>query len=136
MGERIRPEVQKHGFVIVLRNLRNLRIRKALEMKKLLTICLMALFIAAPLAAQQKTPPPPGAPRPLNLPKITERKLSNGLTVIMAALPNVPKVTPVLELRSATTAPDRTNHPSISQIVSTVASDGTDPHTRLWLNDK
>ena len=31
----------------------------------------------------------------LNLPKITEKKLANGLTVIMAPLPNVPKVTAI-----------------------------------------
>ena len=136
MGERIRPEVQKPGLVIVLRNLRNLRIRKALEMKKLLSICLMALFIAAPLAAQQKTPPPPGAPRPLNLPKITERKLSNGLTVIMAPLANVPKVTAVLALRSATTAADRSKHPGISQIVSTVVTEGTGSRTSLQIKEE
>src|SRR5260221_4809086 len=91
----------------------------------------MGLFIGAPAGAQQKPPPPPGAPRPLNLPKITERKLSNGLTVIMAPLANVPKVTAVLALRSATTAADRSKHPGISQIVSTVATEGTGSPPKL-----
>src|SRR5258707_2314022 len=105
-------------------------------MKKLLTICMLALLGTTPLAAQQKTPPPPGAPRPLNLPRITERKLSNGLTVIMAPLANVPKVTAVLALRSATTAADRSKHPGISQIVSTVATEGTGSRTSLQIKDE
>src|SRR5438045_1635204 len=91
-------------------------------MKTILAIILLATTVLA----QQKTPPPPGAARPLNLPKITERKLSNGLTVVMAPLPNVPKVTSILTFRSATTASDRDAHPGIAQIAAAVVNEGTD----------
>jgi hypothetical protein len=65
---------------------------KGPDMKRIFIILALALFIS-PVVAQQKTPPPPGPERPLSLPKITEKKLSNGLTVVLAPLPNVPKVT-------------------------------------------
>jgi len=58
-------------------------------MKNLLIAVTLAL-LTTPAFAQQKTPPPPGAARPLNLPKITEKKLANGLTVVLATLPNEP----------------------------------------------
>ncbi|MEK6371561.1 MAG: pitrilysin family protein [Acidobacteriota bacterium] len=48
---------------------------------------------AAALAQQQTTPPPPAPPRPIAWPAITEKKLANGLTLVLAPLPNVPKVT-------------------------------------------
>ena len=54
------------------------------------------ILLATTAFAQQKTPPPPGAARPLNLPKVTEKKLSNGLTVVLAPLPNVPKISSIL----------------------------------------
>jgi len=94
-------------------------------MKTLLAIVLLATTAFA----QQKTPPPPGAARPLNLPKITEKKLANGLTVVLAPLPNVPKVSAVLTFRSATTATDRDAHPGIAQIAAAVANEGTDSRT-------
>src|ERR671919_1732772 len=86
------------------------------------------ILLATTAIAQQKTPPPPGAARPLNLPKITEKKLSNGLTVVLAPLPNVPKISSILTFRSATTASDRDAHPGIAQIAASVANEGT--HTR------
>ena len=65
-------------------------------------ICLSITLAAMPavsLRAQQTTPPPPGRARPVNLPKITERQLANGLTVILAPLANVPKITAQLTVR-------------------------------------
>src|SRR5919205_1470113 len=101
-------------------------------MKKLLAL----ILFTATVFAQQKTPPPPGAARPLNLPKITEKKLSNGLTVVLAPLPNVPKVTSILTLRSATTASDREAHPGIAQIAASVANEGTDTRTSKQLKEE
>ena len=75
-------------------------------MKPALALITLTLLLT-PALAQQKTPPPPGPARPLNLPKITEKKLSNGLTVVLAPLPNVPKISSILTFRSATTASDR-----------------------------
>ena len=105
-------------------------------MKRIFCVCALALTIALPLAAQQKTPPPPGPARPLNLPKITERKLSNGLTVVLAPLPNVPKLTAVLTFRSATTAADRDKHPGIAQIAAAIANEGTDTRTSKQIKEE
>src|SRR5687768_15459220 len=104
-------------------------------MKTLLSISLVALF-AVTAFAQQKTPPPPGAARPLNLPKITEKKLANGLTVVLAPLPNVPKISSILTFRSATTATDRTARPGIPQIAATVANEGTDTRSSKQIKEE
>ncbi len=105
-------------------------------MKTILVIFTLALVVAWPAAAQQKTPPPPGPVRPLNLPKITEKKLGNGLTVILAPLPNVPKVTAILTFRSATTATDRNTHPGIAQIAAGVANEGTNTRTSKQIKEE
>src|SRR5215213_10657438 len=94
-------------------------------MRKLLAI----ILFTTTAFAQQKTPPPPGAARPLNLPKITEKKLANGLTVVLAPLTNVPKVSAMLTFRSATTASDRDAHPGIAQIAASVANERSEEHT-------
>lgn len=104
-------------------------------MKSLVMIVALGLVII-PAVAQQKTPPPPGAARPLNLPKLTEKKLANGLTVVLAPLPNVPKVTAVLTFRSATTASDREAHPGIAQIAASVANEGTDTRSSKQIKEE
>lgn len=104
-------------------------------MKFILSIAVLILLTTAGLA-QQKTPPAPGPARPINLPKITEKKLANGLTVVVAPLPNVPKVTSVLTFRVATTASDRTAHPGIAQIVAAVANEGTDTRTSKQIKEE
>ncbi|HJY26924.1 MAG TPA: pitrilysin family protein [Pyrinomonadaceae bacterium] len=101
-------------------------------MKTLLAI----LLLATVSVAQQKTPPAPGAARPLNLPKISEKKLANGLTVVLAPLPNVPKVSAILTLRSATTASDRDAHPGVAQIAASVANEGTDTRTSKQIKEE
>ena len=101
-------------------------------MKTLLAI----ILLATTAFAQQKTPPPPGAARPLNLPKITEKKLANGLTVVLAPLPNVPKVSAMLTFRSATNATDRDAHPGIAQIAAGVANEGTDTRTSKQIKEE
>jgi predicted Zn-dependent peptidase len=106
------------------------------------TICALAVlsattFITArPAQAQQKQlPPPPGKARPVNLPKITEKKLANGLTVVMAPLPNVPKVTALLTVRSGQ-ATGREKHPGIAQIAAAVASEGTDTRSSKQIKEE
>ena len=104
-------------------------------MKPILALIALAVLVT-PTFAQQKTPPPPGPARPLNLPKITEKKLSNGLTVVLAPLPNVPKVSAILTFRAATTASDRQAHPGIAQIAASVANEGTDTRTSKQLKEE
>src|SRR5690349_10970933 len=104
-------------------------------MKLLLSVTLL-LVSSLPVLAQQKTPPLPGPARPLNLPKLTEKKLANGLTVVLAPLPNVPKVTALLTLRSASTATDRDAHPGIGQIAASVANEGTDTRTSKQIKEE
>ena len=104
-------------------------------MKALFAVCLLTLSLTTPLCAQS-TPPPPGPARPLNLPKTTERKLSNGLTLVLAPLPNVPKVTAILTFRAAGAAADREKHPGISQISATVANEGTDTRTSRRIKEE
>jgi zinc protease len=105
-------------------------------MRTLLGILILTFVVAIPVVAQQKTPPAPGAERPLNLPKIIEKKLSNGLTVVMAPLPNVPKVTAILTCRSATTAADRQKHPGIASIAATVVNEGTESRTSKQIKEE
>src|SRR5689334_5644907 len=104
-------------------------------MKHLLIITTLVL-LTSPALAQQKTAPAPGPARPLNLPKITEKKLANGLTVVLAPLPNVPKVTALLTFRSATTGSDRDTHPGIAQIAASVANEGTDTRTSKQIKEE
>ena len=101
-------------------------------MKILVAILLMSSIVIA----QQKTPPAPGAARPLNLPKITEKRLANGLTVVLAPLPNVPKISSILTFRAATTASERVAHPGIAQIAASVANEGTDTRTSKQIKEE
>ena len=104
-------------------------------MKPLLALCSLALLLTVAVA-QQKTPPPPGPARPLNLPKITQKKLGNGLTVVLAPLANVPKISAILTFRAASTSTDRVAHPGIAQIVASVANEGTDSKTSLQIKEE
>ncbi|MDT5060429.1 MAG: zinc protease [Acidobacteriota bacterium] len=100
-----------------------------------LVLIAAAALVSLPIHAQQKTPPPPGPARPVNLPKITEKKLSNGLTVVMAPLPNVPKITALLTIRAGQ-AMGREKHPGIAQIAAAVANEGTETRTSKQLKEE
>ncbi|HYK19214.1 MAG TPA: pitrilysin family protein [Pyrinomonadaceae bacterium] len=99
-------------------------------------IVIAIILFSVTTFAQQKTAPPPGPARPLNLPKITEKKLANGLTVVLAPLPNVPKISSLLTFRSATTASDREAHPGVARIVAAVANEGTDTRTSKQIKEE
>jgi predicted Zn-dependent peptidase len=105
-------------------------------MKFSLAAFALVALVSITAGAQQKTPPAPGPPRPLNLPKITEKKLANGLTVVLAPLPNVPKVTTILTFRAAGAAADRERHAGIAQIASSVANEGTDTRTSKQIKEE
>lgn len=106
---------------------------------RVITSLLLVSALLVPLAttfAQQKTPPPPGPARPLNLPEITEKKLANGLTVVLAPLANVPKVTAMLTFRGVGVATDRETRPGIAQIAATVVNEGTETRTSRQLKEE
>jgi zinc protease len=100
---------------------------------KRLAIALL-LTSAASLHAEQKTPPPPAPARNITLPKITERKLENGLTVVLVPLHNVPKVTTLLTFLSGTGA-DAREHPGIAQLAARVVPEGTATRTSRQLHE-
>ena len=108
---------------------------KGTQMKLILASVLLTMSML-PAVAQQNTPPPPGPSRPLNLPKFTEKKLANGLTVVLAPLPNVPKVSAILTFRSATNGTDRANHPGIAQIAAGLVNEGTDTRTSKQIKEE
>lgn len=111
---------------------------RLLRLKKATTVGLtvvLAVVSALSLNAQQTTPPQPGPARPLNLPKISERQLSNGLTVILAPLPNVPKITAQLTVRVGQ-ATGREKHPGIAQLAAGVASEGTETRTSRQIKEE
>jgi zinc protease len=99
-------------------------------------VATITIASVSPVGAQQKTPPPPGPTRPLNLPKLTEKKLSNGLVVVLAPLPNVPKVTTILTFRGAGAASELDKHPGIAQIAASVANEGTDSRTSKQIKEE
>ena len=113
-----------------------MRNSKASTISIVLVVASSMLIALQHAAAQQKTPPPPGPTRPLNLPKLTEKKLSNGLVVVLAPLPNVPKVTTILTFRGAGASSDREQHPGIPQIAATVANEGTDTRTSKQIKEE
>jgi zinc protease len=110
--------------------------RKLLQQVSALTLALcFVLVLVNDGSAQQKTPPAPGPAKPIALPQITERKLDNGLTVVMAPLANVPKITAQLVIR-VDQAAERDTHPGIAGITAAVANEGTDSRTGLQLKQE
>ena len=96
------------------------------------TLVLAALAVASyatPTLAGQGTPPAPGAARPLNLPKVTERKLSNALTVVVAPLPNVPKINAQLVMLGG-------EGTGVAQLAGRVALEGTATRTSKELKEE
>ncbi len=60
---------------------------------RLITLAAALCLVATTALGEQKTPPPPAPPRPIQWPAMTEKKLDNGLTVVLVPLSNVPKIT-------------------------------------------
>jgi len=92
---------------------------------------LAALFAVA----AQTTPPPPAAPRPIRWPTITEKKLDNGLIVVMAPLASVPKITTELTFLAGRGTEYRT-HPGLAQLAGRVLSEGTKSRSSRQLKEE
>jgi predicted Zn-dependent peptidase len=81
---------------------------------------LFALLVAAPLFAQ----PQPAPPRPVHWPAMTEKKLDNGLTVVLVPLHNVPKVEADLTFLTGRGTASK-EKPGVAPLAARVLSEGT-----------
>jgi predicted Zn-dependent peptidase len=86
------------------------------------------LLLAAALA--QAPPPPPAPPRPIAWPKIAEKKLGNGLTLVLAPLPNVPKINAELLFLAGREGV------GVAQLAGRVALEGTAARTSLQIKEE
>jgi zinc protease len=97
-------------------------------------IALLAVLIATALFAQD-TPPPPDPLRPMPPLSIEEHRLPNGLTVVLAPLANVPKVTAILSFRGGRGSTSN-SHPGLAQLTARVAAEGTSSRTSLQIKEE
>jgi predicted Zn-dependent peptidase len=81
---------------------------------------ILILLAAAPLFAQPK----PAPPRPVQWPPMTEKKLDNGLTVVLVPLHNVPKVEADLTFLVGRGVAYK-EKPGVAQLAARVMSEGT-----------
>jgi zinc protease len=95
----------------------------------------MMLLAALFAVAAQTTPPPPAPPRPIRWPAITEKKLDNGLTVVMAPLASVPKITTELTFLAGRGTDYRT-HPGLAQLAGRVLTEGTKSRSSRQLKEE
>jgi zinc protease len=87
------------------------------------------------LAAQTTAPPPPAPARPIRWPAITEKKLDNGLTVVLVPLSNVPKITAELTFLAGR-GTDYREHPGVAQLAGRVLTEGTSKRTSRQLKEE
>ena len=95
----------------------------------------LLLALCVPAFGEQKTPPPPSPPRPIPWPAVTEKKLDNGLTVVMAPLASVPKITTELTFLAGRGTEYRT-HPGVAQLAGRVLTEGTNGRTSRQLKEE
>jgi zinc protease len=85
--------------------------------------------------AFRREPPPPLAPRPLNLPAREELTLANGLRVIFVEQPRLPLVSYRLALRTGD-AHDPVELPGLSDILTVMLNEGTETRTSRQIADE
>ncbi len=93
---------------------------------------MLALLLAL---AAQTSPPPPAPPRPIRWPTMTEKKLDNGLTVVLVPLSNVPKITAHLTFLAGRGTGYR-QHPGVAQLAGRVLTEGTTSRTSKQLKEE
>ena len=98
-------------------------------MKKLmLAIAVSLAFAPAAFAAPATAPadmPAYGADKPVPVPKITKKTLSNGLTVWVVPRKGLPRVDYVLAIRGAGYAADDPARPAFASMLSGMLNEGT-----------
>jgi zinc protease len=82
------------------------------------------LFIATLLRAQQVTPPPPAAPRPVNVPQPVEKRLANGLRVIVVSKHDVPLVSARLMVKAGSEQ-DPADMAGLAKVTASLVTQGT-----------
>ena len=92
---------------------------------------LLALVIALPVFAQPKPEPP----RPVHWPAMTEKKLDNGLTVVLVPLPNVPKVEADLTFLVGRGTASK-EKPGVAPLAARVLSEGTAKRSSKQLKEE
>ena len=92
------------------------------------------MLLAALFAAAVTAPPPPAPASPIQWPAITEKKLDNGLTVVLVPLHNVPKIAVNLSfLAGRGAAPDM---PGVAQLAGRLLTEGTAKRSSLEIKEE
>jgi len=94
---------------------------------KNLIAALIAVACALPVVAQdteQTTPPPPAAPRQVNIPTPAEKTLANGLRIIVVPKKGLPLVAARLLIRTGGEA-DPADRPGLADMTATLLVKGT-----------
>ncbi|HEX3109937.1 MAG TPA: pitrilysin family protein, partial [Thermoanaerobaculia bacterium] len=84
----------------------------------------IALLLALSALAEQTAPPPPGPPRPLNIPSPTDKTLANGLRVIVIPKSGVPLVAARLLVKTGGEA-DPADKAGLADMTASLLTKGT-----------
>jgi len=106
-------------------------------MKKLALVSLLTLFAVTGALAQQPqaTPPPPQAPRTVQLPKPVEKTLANGLRVIVVQRAEMPLVSAQLLVRSGGEV-DPTEMAGVADMTAALLTRGTTTRTATQIAEQ
>ena len=89
---------------------------------------LFSLVLALPLLAQQVAAPPPAPPREAKLPQPVEKRLANGLRVIVVPKHDIPLVAARLLVKAGAAA-DPAGRDGLAELTATVLTKGTKTRT-------
>lgn len=91
---------------------------------------MLAMLLAAAVAA-----PPPAPPATIQWPAITERKLANGMTVVLVPLHNVPKISVELTFLAGR-GTGSTTSPGVSILAGRLLTEGTPTRTSREIKEE
>ena len=97
-------------------------------MKRLLVAAAMTIALQPAFAQVETMPPPPAAPRPVQIPKPVEKTLANGLRVIVIEKRGVPLVSAELLIRNGGGA-DPANLSGLADLTASLLTKGTTTHS-------
>ena len=76
----------------------------------------------------RETPPPPAAPRPVNLPKPVEKTLANGLRVVVVERPGLPLISAQLVIKQGSEV-DPNDKAGLAKLTGALLTEGTTTRT-------